>query len=175
MAVEKRAHKKRRIRYFFINVDGEPHVHKVIQINKAADTMMAWDYPDHKRKMYSYSDVRKTMQHAYSTKEVCEILNMNRYTVHEYIYAGKIKRPARLYSLQTNREIGYMFSEDDILDLHQAQAETHRGRPRKDGLITARKDLPDRATVKALVQQQQLVYTLDQDGNPIPLWKEQVW
>jgi hypothetical protein len=175
MASEVGKRKKRKIRYFFVNVDGEPHVHKVLHVNRAKDLMIAWDYIDHKRKLYCLSDVKKTMQHGYSMKEAAEILNRAPYTLRRYFWEGRVKEPQMIYNLETKRPSKHILSGDDILAVQAAMAEIHTGRPRKDGYVTSSKTLPDRATTRTLVQQGQILYTLDEDGNPIPIWKEQVW
>ena len=167
--------KRRRVRYFYVKVDGEPHVHKILHINRGKDIVTAWDYRDAKRKMYALSDVKKTMQHAYSMTEVAEMLNRHRLTLHRHLWKGRYVRPQQIYNLQSRKPGKFMLSEDDVLDLHEALCEVHRGKARLDGNITQAKGFPDRATIRSLVQQARVLYTLDDDGNPIPIWKEQVW
>lgn len=167
--------KKRKIRYFFIKVDDKLHLNKVLHVNKPEDMVTTWDYTDGKRKLYVWSDVRRRMQNAYSIKETAEILGKSKLTVDTYIREGNIRTPQRIYSLTPNRVPGkFLLSEDDVLDLHQAMSERHQGRPRKDGLVT-NNNLPTRAQVRTLVQQGEVLYTKDDKGNFIPIWKEQVW
>lgn len=167
--------KKRKIRFFFIKSDDKLHLNRVLHVNKPEDMVTAWDYTDHKRKVFVWSDVRRRMQNAYSIKETAEILGKSKMTVEGYIREGQIRTPQRIYALNESRTPGkFMLSEDDVLDLHQAMSERHQGRPRKDGLVT-NNGLPTRAEVRTLVQQGDVLYTRDDKGNFIPIWKEQVW
>lgn len=165
---------KRRVRYFYVKVEGDLHLHRVLHINRAQDLVMVWDYIDSKRRMYSWSDVRRTMQSAYTITETADILGLHRMTVDKYIRDEKIKTPQRIYNLSTRTPGKYMFSEDDVLELHAALAEVHHGRPRNDGLIT-NNTVPDRSTVRTLVRQSEVLYTKNKDGQFVPIWKEQVW
>ena len=69
MARKKRDSKRKKLRYFFLN----DKVHKVLRSSRAKDELVAWCYPDHKRVMYSYSQVEKHMENAYSMKDVSEL------------------------------------------------------------------------------------------------------
>lgn len=165
---------RRRIRYFYVKVEGIPHLHKVLYVNRSSDLVWAWDYTEDKRVMYVWSDVRKTMQHAYSITEVANLLGMHRMTIDSYIRDGKIKTPQRIYRLENKTPGRYMFSEDDILDMHQYMSEVHRGRPRKDGMIKSQVKI-NASELRTLVQQGQVLYTTDEQGQFVPIWKEQVW
>lgn len=165
---------KRRIRYFFVKVDDDLHLHRVLHVNRSQDLVTAWDYIDGKRKLYGWSDVRRTMQNAFSLKDAAEILGVHKMTVDGYLRDGKIKTPQRIYDLSTRKEGKYFLSEDDVLDLHLAMSETHQGRPRKDGLVT-NNHVPSRAEVRTLVRQGDVLYTKDESGQFVPIWKEQAW
>lgn len=114
------------------------------------------------------------MQSAYTITEVADILGMHRMTIDKYVREERIKTPQRIYSLSNRLPGKFMFSEDDVLELHTALAEVHQGRPRKDGLITNNR-IPNRAQVRTLVRQGNVLYTKDSKGNFVPIWKEQVW
>lgn len=174
MAETARKAKKRRLRYFYIKVEGDLHLHKVLFVNRAQDLVWAWDYVEHGRRMYVFSDVLKTMQHAFSVTEVAEILGRHRMTIDGYIREEKIQAPQRIYDLEGRTPGKYFFSEDDVLGLHDYLSEKHIGNPRKDGL-TSNKLKMNKSELRALVQQGQVLYTTDEKGNFVPIWKEQVW
>lgn len=165
---------KRRIRYFFVKVNDELHLHRVLHVNRSQDLVVAWDYVDWKRKMYGWTDVKRTMQNAFSLKDAAELLGVHKMTVDGYVREGKIRTPQRILDLSTKKPGKYFLSEDDVLDLHLAMSETHQGRPRKDGLVTNNK-VPNRAEVRTLVRQGDVLYTKDEGGNFVPIWKEQIW
>lgn len=165
---------KRRIRYFFVKVEDDLHLHRVLHVNRSQDLVTAWDYIDGKRKMYGWSDVRRTMQNAFTIKDTAEILGVHKMTVDTYIREGRVKMPQRIYDLSTRKPGKYFLSEDEVLDMHSAMSETHQGRPRKDGLVT-NNNVPNRAEVRTLVRAGDVLYTKDENGEFVPIWKEQIW
>jgi hypothetical protein len=124
--------------------------------------MIAWCYPDKKRVMYSYSLVKKNMENAYSTVEAAKLLNRHKVTLEEYILQGKIKQPQKVYPI-SNPESSwskYMFSESDILDIHQFIIDA--------GYI---RELPSRSELQALLKHNLILYTKTNDGSFVPVWK----
>jgi hypothetical protein len=158
MVRSKRQRPRKKLLYFFLN----GKIHKVIKASKARDELIAWCYPDKKRVMYSYAQVRKNMGNAYTIKQVCEILNRHKVTVEEYILQGKIKEPQRVYPISNPDSSWYkfMFSESDIYDLHQFIL---------DAGYT--KDFPSKAELTALLKHNLILYTKTVDGSFVPVWK----
>jgi hypothetical protein len=144
--------------YFFLN----GKIHKVLRKSRARDELVAWCYPDKKRVMYSFAQVKKNMEKAYSIVEAGKILNRHKVSIERYILAGKIREPQRVYPI-SNPESSwnkFMLSENDILDLHQFIAEEgHSG------------DLPSRTELIGLLKQNLILYTKSSDGNFVPVWK----
>jgi hypothetical protein len=158
MVRSKRQGTRKKLLYFFLN----GKIHKVIRTSKARDELVAWCYPDKKRVMYSYSQVKKNMGNAYTIKQVCEILNRHRVTVEEYILQGKIKVPQRVYPISNPESTWYkfMFSESDIYDLHQFIL---------DAGYT--KNFPSKAELTALLKHNLILYTKTDEGSFVPVWK----
>ena len=71
MVRKKRSGIRKKFLYFFLN----DKVHKVLRSSRSKDEIVAWCYPDHKKVMYSYSQVEKHMENAYSMKDVSGLLN----------------------------------------------------------------------------------------------------
>lgn len=164
------AAKRRKVRYFYVN----GNLHKVLTVQRGQDLMYAWDFAEKKRKMYVLSDVRKRMQNAFSISEAAKMLGRHRMTIDSYIREGQVRTPQRAYNMFTQRPGRYWLSEDDVLEVHEFMASQHAGRPRNDGLIT-NYPMPTRAEVKALVRQEMVLYTKDDKGEFVPVWKEQIW
>jgi hypothetical protein len=102
------------------------------------------------------------MQNAYTIIQAGKILNRHRVTIEEYILAGKIKKPQKIYSL-SDPDSGwsrYMLSESDILDIHQFILDA--------GYI---RELPSRAELQALLKHNLILYTKTVDGSFVPVWK----
>ena len=158
MARENRQRVRKKFVYFFLN----DKVHKVIRLSRAKDEVVAWSYLDKKRVMYSYAQVDKYMERAYTIIESGKILGRHRVTIEEYILQGKIKQPQKVYSISNPDSTWskYMLSESDILDIHQFIID--------EGHI---RDLPSRAELKALLKNSLILYTKTTDGKFVPVWK----
>lgn len=144
--------------YFFLN----GKIHKVLKRSRAKDEIVAWCYPDKKRMLYSYSQVKKNMEKAYSVSEAGKILGRHKVTIERYILAGKIKQPQRIYPISNPESpwSKFMLSESDILDLHQYITE--------DGYSHT---MPSRTELIALLKQNVILYTKSSEGDFVPVWK----
>ena len=149
---------RKKLFYFFLN----GKIHKVLKASRAKDEIIAWSYPDKKRVMYSYSQVDKSMEKAYSIVEAGKILGRHRVTIEEYILQGKIKRPQKVYPIGNPDSTWsrYMLSESDILDIHQFIIDAGHIR-----------DLPSRSELQALLKHNLILYTKTVDGSFVPVWK----
>ncbi len=158
MARKDRSRTRKKFFYFFLN----QKIHKVLKASRAKDEIIAWCYPDKKRVMYSYSQVEKNMEKAYSIVETGRILNRHRVTIEEYILQGKIKKPQKVYPIGNPESTWsrYMLSESDILDIHQFILDAGHIR-----------DLPSRSELQALLKHNLILYTKTVDGSFVPVWK----
>lgn len=162
---------KKPLRYFYIN--GE--LHRVIRVIRPADLVEAWNYPQGKRAGYVWSDVRKKMERAFTLMQVSKMIGRNRVQIELYILEGKIKAPQRAYSLDGEKKPGkYLFSESDVLDLHDYLLTVHRGRPRADGRITPG-PMPTKAELRAMMKHDMVTYIKTDDNQFRPIWKEVDW
>ena len=161
--------RSRKLNYFYLN----DNLHKSLHINRGADTITTWCYPLHKRVAYTYSEVKKHKQPAYTTKEVGEMLNRSRLTLEHAILNGDIEPPQHTYGLNEHkRKFKYMWSEKDILEAHAYLSTVHRGRPRNDGLVTPA-HLPTIRELRAMIRQEQILYVRGEDGEFRPVWRAQ--
>ena len=158
MAREKRPGIRKKFLYFFLN----GKIHKVLRSSRARDEVVAWCYPDAKRVLYPYSLVKKNMENAYSTTEAAKLLNRHKVTIEEYILQGKVKAPQKVYPISNpeSKWSKYMFSESDILDIHQFIIDA--------GYI---RELPSRTELQALLKHNVILYTKTNDGSFVPVWK----
>ena len=159
MAGIKRNGKSKSLRYFFLN----DKIHKVLKSSRSKDEMIAWCYPDKKRVMYSYSQVKKNMETAYTVVEVASMLNKHRVTIQEYILNEKVATPQKIYPIgQPDSEnwSQYMFNQKNILDIHQHILDSGHS-----------KEIPSKAEVQALLKNNLVLYTKTEDGKFVPVWK----
>jgi hypothetical protein len=158
MARENRQRLRKKFVYFFLN----GKVHKVLRLSRAKDEVIAWSYLDKKRVMYSYAQVDKHMERAYTVVEVGKILGRHRVTIEEYILQGKIKQPQKVYPISNPDSTWskYMLSESDILDIHQFIIDAGHIR-----------DLPSKLELQAILKHNLILYTKTDDGKFVPVWK----
>ena len=159
MAGIKRNGKSKSLRYFFLN----DKIHKVLKSSRSKDEMIAWCYPDKKRVMYSYSQVKKNMETAYTVVEVASMLNKHRVTIQEYILNEKVATPQKIYPIgQPDSEnwSQYMFNQKNILDIHQHILDSGHS-----------KEIPSKAEVQALLKNNLVLYTKTEEGKFVPVWK----
>ena len=144
--------------YFFLN----DKLHKVLNSSRSKDELIAWSYPDKKRMLYSYSQVNKYMDNAYSTTQVAALLNKHKVTIEDYILEGKIKAPQKVYPIGNpeSKWSKYMFNQSDILDLHQFILDAGHS-----------KEVPSKTELMALLKHNMILYTKTEEGNFVPVWK----
>lgn len=165
----KRKRKRRNppLRYFYLNGD----LHRTLHISRGEDILTAWNYPQHKRAGYSYTDVRRRAEKAYTTKEVCQLLNRGRDSIAHAIMRGDITPPQITYGLSEHKKRHkYMWSEKDILEAHAYFRQQHKGPPRKDGLITVQ-SMPTETELRAMMRQEVVMYQKQEDGTFVPTWR----
>ena len=157
MVRETRKGKRKKFSYFFLN----NKIHKVLSSSWAKDELIAWSYPDKKRVLYSYSQVVKNMENAYSTKQVSQVLNKHKVTIEDYILEGKIKIPQKVYPIgkPDSKWYKFMYSESDIMDIHEFILEAGYS-----------KNVPSKAELRALLKHSFILYTKTETGF-IPVWK----
>ena len=158
MARDTRRKSLKEVRYFFLN----DKIHKVIRSSRSKDELVAWCYPDKKRVMYSYSQVEKHMEIAYSMKDVSGLLNKHTVTLHDYILEGKIKAPSKIYPIgdpENKNWSKYMFSQKDVLQVHEFILDSGHS-----------KNVPSRAELLGLFKHNIILYTKTDSGF-VPVWK----
>lgn len=119
---------------------------------------------------YKYTDVKKRAGKAFTTIEVANLVNRTRLTIELYIMNGIIDRPQMTYNLESRRPFKFMWSEDDVMKLHEYLSTVHIGRPRKDGEITTR-DMPNARELRAIMRQEAILYVRNKDGEFVPTWQ----
>ena len=158
MARGKRLRAQKKFLYFFLN----DKVHKTIRVHRGKDELVAWCYKDKKRVLYSYSQVEKYGQMAYSIKQAGEILNRHKVTIENYILDGKIKEPEKIYSI-SNPDGGwtkFMLSEKDIMELHEFLLEAGYSH-----------NLPTKTELQGLLKHNLILYTKTDEGKFVPVWR----
>lgn len=173
MAVQKRKRSisRKRWNYFYLN----GHLHKTLESRRADDMLIAWDYAEGKRVAYILSDYYRRRQRAYPVSEVAKIIGKHVDTVKRHLRNGNLRKPQAVYALDGTRTVvRYLFSDDDIREIHEFFKTVHQGRPRGDGKINPG-DLISGPELEALLRNETVLYTKSADGEYIPVWKQPEW
>lgn len=171
MAKQRRKKVERRFVYFYLN----DALHRALQINRADDTIIAWNFVEGKRVAYNYSDVQKSKRHAYTISEVAKLINRHVDTVKRHLRAGDFPKPQQSHALDNKEKLGrYYFSENDIRIIREFFRTVHIGRPRNDGNVTA-SNIPSKAELEALLRNETVLYAKNDQGEFVPVWKQPEW
>lgn len=170
MAKQRRSNaaKKRPLTLFFLN----GKLHRKLRIVRPEDKIETWCYPEHRRVVYTYSDVKRNYEPAFSTAEVAEMMGRNKKYVSKIVTDGCIEPPQMMYTMTAKKHpYGYRWSEQDIVNLHAYLMTVHRGRPRADGKTTPSADIPTLRELRAMIRQEQIFYVKNENGEFVPTWR----
>jgi hypothetical protein len=117
---------------------------------------------------YPWTMVRKAQKPAYMMSNVARLLNRNPRTIRNLIYREKIPKPQTAYG-PSGRGYWQLYSEEDIFMIRDYFAESHRGRPRKDGMITTW-NVPTREQLREKMGHVKMLYVMNDEGEPVPVW-----
>lgn len=176
MAMENRKPAQRKryqpsLKYFYLDGD----LHKVLSVNRAGDLAVCWNYPKDKRVGYIWSDLKRRHGKAFSMIQVGQMIGRNRVTIERDILNGRIKPPQRTYNLSSRLPKRYYFSEKDIMDYHDYLMTVRLGRPRADDVEIRRNDMPSKAEIRAMINNEVTTYVKNEQGEFVPVWREQTW
>lgn len=153
-------------RYFFLNGD----LHRTIKIDRHLNLIECFRFIDGVEVVYSWSDVKRDSQRAFRIGAVAKALNIGRDTLMGYIKQGKVTNFQWMYNDRKYKE--RMFSEDGVLDVWELIMHTHIGRPRADGKITHRTDVPTRGELLAMLKEEEVLYYWDSTSERfLPVWR----
>lgn len=153
---------KKNRRKVFINNE----LHQIIYINKPANTCTTWNFIQNKQVIYIYKDMKKFAEKAFTIGEAAKAINRHPDRIRHAILNGRLPVP------QKSGENGkYYFSAKNIEEIRQVFVETHRGRPRKDGIIKTQKGTPTKEELEAILGTRQMLYVKNEKGEFIPIWQ----
>lgn len=157
--------------YFYLN--GE--LNKTLETRRSDNLLIAWNYAQGKRVAYVLSDVYRHRQRAFTTGQVAKMMGRRLETIKRQLRDGNIRYPQAAYSLDgKDKVVRYLFSEEDVREVHEYFKTVHIGRPRKDGGVTT-SDLVSRAELEALMRNEKVLYTKAEDGTFTPVWRQPEW
>lgn len=143
-------------------------LHRVLHIDRTNNIVRTYNYIKDAPVAYLYTDYKKWRTPSYSIALVAKILNRHPDSIRNAINTGGVKKP---YLMDQYVHGVYYFCETDIYNLRDYYASAHTGRPRKDGLITPRFDVPTKKEIDALLGKTEMLYVKNKNGEFIPVWK----
>lgn len=170
MAHRHRVSASAELRHFFIG-DKFYRLEYVDRYLNIARAVRVIDGVQGERASFIWSDLKKSAGRAYTTNRVGKILNCKRNVIKRIEKAHSIT-PQKVYFKEDDWRGGKCyFSEQQVLDMWEIMANTHQGAPRKDGMITQRRDLPTKTEVIAAMNGVEVLYYKDDRGDFVPLFK----
>lgn len=154
--------KKKTRRRVFINDE----LHHIIYINKPANTCITWNFIQQKEVTYIYRDMKKFAERAFTIGEAAKAVNRHPDRIRVAVEQGRIPKPQK-----AGDKGKYYFSAKDIENIRQVFVETHRGRPRKDGIVKTQRGTPTREELEAILGTRQMLYIKNEKGEFIPIWQ----
>lgn len=152
----------KRRRKAFIN--GE--LHHIVHINIAADIVTTFNYKQEKIIQYPYRAMKKAMEKAYTIGDAAKVIRRHPDRIRFAISSGGIADGFK--SGPTGKKY---FTKDQIIDMQEYFANTHVGRPRKDGSVTAKKNSVTKEEASARLGLRQMLYVQNDDGEFVPVWR----
>jgi hypothetical protein len=161
----------KRWNFFYLNGD----LNKTLETRRSDNMLVAWNFKENRRVAYVLSDAYRRRQRAYSVSQVAKIVGKHVDTIKRHIRGENIRKPQAAYSLDgTHKLLRYLFSDDDIREMHEFFKTVHIGRPRNDGKVT-NGELLSGPELEALLRNEKVLYTKDSNGEFVPVWKQPEW
>lgn len=157
---------------FFLNND----LVRLIHSNRASNVCTIYNYIQDKEQSLLLSDFKKHRKRAYTFMNTTKIFGRSRVQFERMIKAEIILPPtgAVIGGKRVWQKMSY-YSEDDLFKIREAMSNIHSGRPRKDGRITPRKNIPTEKELRSLIGDAIMLYTQNKSGEFIPVWAEETW
>lgn len=157
---------------FFINKE----LVRLVHSNRANDICVIYNFIKDKEQTMLYSDFKKHRKKAFTVKNTLKIFGRSRMQLERWIKKGLVAPPtgAVVGGKRIFGEYAY-YSEEDIFTIRDVLATIHTGRPRKDGRINARKNVPTEKELRSLMGESIMLYTKTKSGEFVPVWTEETW
>jgi hypothetical protein len=164
-----RTEQKKAWKYFFLNGD----LHRLISVNYARDEAVAWSFPEEKRKLYQWSQVRRNGSRGFTIKQVADMMQRTKMQIYRYMASGQVERPALAIGPESQWRVR-VFTEEEVFKVREVVANQHIGPPRKDGSISNVR-VPSREEVYAKMKYNAQLYIKTEDGRFVPLYEAEDW
>ena len=143
-------------------------------ISKSNGIMSVYNMNNDQIESCLISDFKKNRERAYSVKDTAALVDRHPKHIYRLIHQGVIPPPvgASVGGQRAWRVRAY-YSESTVKEIRDILASIHRGRPRKDGLIS-NDTVPTIQELTRRLGDGILTYTRTEDGNFVPVWTESI-
>lgn len=157
-------------RVFFLNGDLVRKYH----INRASGIISVYNITKDRLESCFLADFKKNRERAFTVKETAELVNRHRKYLPRLMNAGKIPYPiGASKDGKTGFQIRSYYSESMVHEIRDILSSFHRGRPRRDGLIT--NDItPTKQELTRRMGDGILTYVKTAEGDFVPTWIESI-
>lgn len=141
-------------------IDGR--LHKRISVDRSNDVLKCWDFTEQRPVVYALSSAKLRMRPCFNTNQVGALINRNPHRIRHLLADGELKEPMKACYpgrpiVQSTR---WRWSEDDVM----AARDYFAGKRHTD-------NIPTRRELRALMNQEDILYIQQGDGSFAPTWR----
>lgn len=132
--------------------------------------LVSWNYPKEETRHYIYTDVLRNHQQAFTIKEASGLIKRPVKEIVLFMKNKVIDKPSGFeYYVQSRRPKGYLWSEDDMLDLRDR---FHELAPKdKYGYVKSTFKLASRAELLVSLKSHGGYTVVDGQGKTVRVWR----
>lgn len=159
-----------RRRTWFLNGD----LVRITHISRAQGLVTLYNCTQDRNMAMDLVEFKKKRRRAYTVMEAASLLNYHRKSIPRLVKSGLLPPPVgELPGGRTAFHHLSYYSEDHIWEARNLMAQTHMGKPRKDGLVTNNKT-PTEQELRHAMGDGMIYYVKDETGKFIPVFSETV-
>jgi hypothetical protein len=159
---------RRRRKTFFLNDD----LVRIYHVNRAAGMVTLDNLTKEYQMTIPLIEFRKKRRRAYTLTETAKLLNFHTKSIPRLIKQEKIPPPmGELPGGERAFHYNSYYSEDHIMDIRNIMSRVHKGKPRKDGLVTNNR-IPTEQELRYAMGDGIMMYVKNDDGRFVPVFSE---
>lgn len=167
--------------WFFV----DKQLHKRLKVDRSNDLILCWNFGEGKRVVYTLSSTKIKMRPCFSTNQAAEFLGKTKWLLLKYIQLGMLPTPiqALMPGQKKRQTTRYRWSEDDIMaarDFFATRKENpadydiaeYMGKgPNVGWQNPVKGEVPTRRELRALMNNEEILYVKGKDGEFLPTWR----
>lgn len=164
--IPKVVNKRRKV--YFINGD----LVRVTTVSRAQGMVLLWNITRNYSMTLTMAEWKKKRKRAFTVKETAQLLNRDRKWLAVLATEGKIPYPVGALPDGERKwqHLSY-YSEDTVFEMRKIMAQTHMGRPRKDGFVT-NNTTPTEQELRVAMGDGHILFMKTEGGDFIPVFEE---